>query len=83
MEPTSLAGVSLAINTLLGFVMYFMKQANDAQKERVDKLETHVQHLSDTAFKKEDFRDFRDQLWTRLDRMETDFKQQLLEFKKL
>jgi len=83
MEPATIAGLSIAFNTLLGLVMYFMKQTNDAQKERIDKLEVHVQHLSDTAFKKEDFRDFRDQLWTRLDRMETDFKQQLLDFKKL
>lgn len=83
MEPLLLAGISLTFNALLGLVMYFMKNANEAQKERIDKIENHVQHLSDTAFKKEDFRDFRDQLWTRLDRMETDFKQQLLEFKKL
>ena len=80
MEPVT---VSYVLNTLMGVLMYFMKLAHDAQKERVDKLEAHVQDLSDKALKKEDFRDFREQLWTRLDRMETDFKQQLIEFKKL
>lgn len=70
------------MNTLLGFVMYFMKVSHDTTKEQLAELRSEVKDVRDKSFKREDFHDFRDQLWTRLDRMETDFKQQLLEFKK-
>jgi len=38
--------------------------------------------VRDSALRREDFHDFRDQLWSRLDKMEVDFSRQLTEFKK-
>ena len=82
MDQFVILGVSLALNTVIGIAMYFMKVTHDAQKDRIDKLEIEIGKVRDTSFKREDFHDFRDQLWSRLDKMEADFKSQLIEFKK-
>ena len=62
--------VSFIFNVLLGVVMFFMKQSNDTMKERVHKLETDVERIKDGTVKKEDFREFKEELWVRFDKME-------------
>jgi len=62
--------VSFIFNVLLGVVMFFMKQSNDSMKERVSKLETDVERIKDNTVKKEDFREFKEELWVRFDKME-------------
>lgn len=62
--------VSFIFNVLLGVVMFFMKQSNDTMKERVSKLETDVERIKDNTVKKEDFREFKEELWIRFDKME-------------
>lgn len=61
---------SLSINALMGLVMYFMKMAHDNTKENIKRLETEVKDVRDNAFRKEDFKDFRDELWKRFDKLE-------------
>jgi uncharacterized membrane protein YraQ (UPF0718 family) len=71
--------ISLIINGLLGVAMYFMKQSNDNNKEQLNRQREDIQHIKDNYFKREEFRDFKDELWTRLDKMENTFERRLHE----
>lgn len=61
---------SLGINALMGLVMYFMKMAHDNTKDNIKRIEAEVKDVRDSAFRKEDFKDFRDELWKRFDKLE-------------
>ena len=74
--------ISFVLNGILGVAMFFMKQTHDATKEEIRTLKIDLRDVRDRAFLKEDFHDFRNQLWGRLDKMEADFKQQLMGFQK-
>lgn len=69
--------ILLAVNAILGLTMYFMKQTAEATKQRLDKLESNVDVLKDTTFKKEEFREFKEELWVRMDKMEVAFDKRL------
>ena len=71
MEPDIL---SFIINGLLGLAMYFMKISNDARNDEVKTLKEDLKLVHDTYFKKEDFREFKEELWVRLDKMEVNFE---------
>ena len=71
--------LSLIVNGLLGIAMYFMKQANDVTKEQLAEQRKDIIHIKDNYFKREEFRDFKDELWTRLDKMENTFERRLHE----
>ena len=71
MEPDIL---SFIINGLLGLAMYFMKISNDARNDEVKTLKEDLKLVNDTYFKKEDFREFKEELWVRLDKMEVNFE---------
>lgn len=73
---------SFLVNALLGVAMFFMKLANDNTKDTIKELKMEIKEVRDSALRREDFHDFRDQLWSRLDKMEVDFSRQLTEFKK-
>ena len=70
--------VSFIFNVLLGIVMFFMKQSNDTMKERLSKTEDKVDRIADTYFKKDEFREFKEELWVRMDKMEVAFEKRLL-----
>jgi hypothetical protein len=59
-----------------------MKQNSDGLRDRLAKVEDDVGKVKDTYFKKEDFREFKDELWTRLDKMENTFERRLHEVSK-
>ena len=69
--------ISFIINGLLGVAMYFMKQANDNTKERLSKVEGEVDKIKESTVKKEDFREFKEELWLRFDKMEITFEKKL------
>lgn len=73
-----MAIVSFGVNALMGLVMYFMKMAHDNTKENIKRLEGEVKELRDTSFKKEDFRDFKQELWDRFDKLEKKVEQKQL-----
>lgn len=54
--------------------IYFMQQAQNTTKEKLVELRDDVEHVKDKYFKKEDFRDFKQELWSRLDKMEESIK---------
>jgi len=71
--------LSLIINGLLGISMYFMKQNNDRNKQQLDEQRSDINHIKENYFKREEFRDFKDELWIRLDKMENTFERRLHE----
>lgn len=74
--------ISYILNGLLGVAMYFMKLAHDTTRESIKELKLEIKEVRDTALRREDFHDFRDQLWGRLDKMEADVSKQLSELKR-
>ena len=66
--------VSFIFNVLLGVVMFFLKLNNDVTRERLAKAEEKIEKIQDTTYKKEDFREFKEELWTRIDKMEVAFE---------
>jgi hypothetical protein len=71
--------ISLVINGLLGVSMYFMKQSGDTIKKQLDDQRADINHIKENYFKREEFRDFKDELWVRLDKMEHTFERRLHE----
>ncbi len=74
--------LSFIISGLMGVAMFFMKQNNDANKDRIDKLEKELNHVKDNYVKQDYFREFKDELWVRLDKMEVNFDRKIAELKK-
>jgi hypothetical protein len=77
MDPTLIAAGGVIINLLLGGVLWFMKQTYADLKEAVKEHKQELDKVKDTYFKKEDFREFKDELWTRLDKMEVSWTSKL------
>ena len=59
--------------------MYFMKQSNDATKDQLAEQRADINHIKENYFKREEFHDFKDELWIRLDKMENTFERRLHE----
>lgn len=82
MSPEYIATAGILINLLFGGVIWFMKQSYTDLKSQVKEYKIELDHVKDKYYKKEDFRDFRDELWTRLDKMEIAWTHQLNELRK-
>lgn len=74
--------IPFIFNVLLGVIMFFLKKSNDESKEEITRIRNDVDKIKDNTVKKEDFREFKEELWQRLDKMETDFRIQLNGFRK-
>lgn len=57
--------------------MFFMKSANDNNNERIRNAEDAISRIRDSYIKKEDFRDFKEELFIRLDEMKNHFRQEI------
>jgi uncharacterized membrane protein YraQ (UPF0718 family) len=73
---------SFLFNGLIGLVMYFMKAALESIKGDNIKLQAQIEHIKETFYRKEDFRDFKEELFNRLDRMESSFERKIQEVSK-
>ena len=71
MEPITL---SYIFNGVLGVLAYFMKLAHETLKEDNKNLWVEVSNIKEKYFKKEDFLEFKQELWKRFDRSEDDLK---------
>lgn len=69
--------ISFILNGLLGIVMYFMQQNSETLKERLNRTEDKLNEIEKTTVKKEDFREFKEELWVRFDKMEFNFEKKL------
>mgnify|MGYP003501024057 CR=1 FL=1 len=65
------------LNILLGIAGWAMKSQITDLKAEVVKNRVDIDNVRDKYFKKEDFSDFKKELWSRLDRFEQDVKDQL------
>lgn len=79
---TELGIAGLLLNLLLGLATYLLKGAYNGLKDDNKALWKEISFIRDKYYKKEDFSEFKRDLWDRLDRMEDDFKQQIQELKK-
>lgn len=79
MDPIT---VSYILNAVLGIAAYLMKQAHNDLKVDNARLWKEVTHIKDTYFKKEDFSEFKQELWKRFDRLEDDMRARVEELKK-
>lgn len=70
---------SWVFNGILGIAVYFMKQAHDETKEKIKSLRDDVNTVRETTFKKEDFKEFKEELWRRLDKYEASVERRLSE----
>lgn len=65
------------LNILLGIAGWAMKSQITDLKAEVVKNRVDIDNVKDKYFKKEDFTEFKKELWQRLDRFEQDVKDQL------
>lgn len=69
--------IGWVVSALSALVMLLGKQQMDSQTKRLDKLDSEIKGIKDDYFKKEDFREFKYELWARLDKMERSFEHRL------
>jgi hypothetical protein len=62
--------VSWIINGLLGVGMYLLKSAHSDIKEQLKENRVEIANLKENKMDKVDFKDFKEELWGRLDRFE-------------
>jgi hypothetical protein len=62
--------VSLVLNGLLGIAVYLFKNSHSDIKEQLKESKIEIAHLKETKMDKMDFREFKEELWKRLDRFE-------------
>jgi hypothetical protein len=74
MEPVSL--LLLALNAVLGIAGYLLKNEHRDLKDDNKALWSQVELIKDKYFKKEDFSEFKKELWARFDRLEDDLHRQ-------
>ena len=65
------------VSALLGLVMMLGKFQYDGIVKRADSMQDQIDMIKEDYFKKEDFREFKHELWARLDKMETSFENRL------
>lgn len=77
MDAQTLSIGLFLLNILLGIAGWAMKSQITDLKAEVVKNSVDIDNVKDKYFKKEDFTDFKKELWQRLDRFEQDVKDQL------
>lgn len=75
MEFTTLGLVVL--NAVLGIGVWLMKTTITDLKEQVKENRDVIDRVKDQYFKKDDFTEFKQELWNRLDRFEQGVRDQL------
>lgn len=79
MEPIT---ISYVLNGVLALLGYLMRTTLTDLKNDNTRLWKEVTHIKDTYFKKEDFSEFKQELWKRFDRLEDDMKARVEELRK-
>lgn len=57
-------------NGVLGIAMWLLKQSYSEVKEQLKTNTTAIDNVKEHYFKKEDFREFKEELWKRFDKLE-------------
>ncbi len=74
MDPTF---ISWLLNGLFGVVMWLGKAQIDSIKNDLKDVELELEKVKEHYIRKEDFREFKSELWDRLARMETSMEQKI------
>lgn len=75
MEPTTIGLILL--NAVLGIGGWIMKMMISDLKDEVKDNRLKIEAVKDQYFKKQDFTEFKQELWDRLDRFEQGVRDQL------
>lgn len=62
--------VLFVVNVVLGVTMWALKQTFSQIKEQANEHGKAINHIKEHYFKKEDFREFKEELWSRFDKLE-------------
>lgn len=76
-----LDSISILINCVLGIAVWGLKTAYNNLKDSIERHEQAIVLIRDTYFKKEDWLDFKEELWRRLDGMEKRFEDRVKELR--
>jgi hypothetical protein len=82
MDPVIISVISVVLNAVLGLTTYMMKQAHSDMKKSNEELWDEIDAIKEKYFRKEDFSEFKQELWKRFDRLEDDVKARIEELKK-
>jgi hypothetical protein len=63
--------LEMIIGGLGAMAMLFGKMQLDTMKDSITKQTEEIAHIKDAYYKKEDFKEFKQELWGRLDKMES------------
>jgi hypothetical protein len=83
MEATLLKGALFFINLLLAGVLWFMKQEYQDLKLQLREHSDDLKKVKEDYFKKTDFLEFKSDLWSRLDRLESSWNEKINGIRKL
>ena len=83
MEATLLKGALFFINLLLAGVLWFMKQEYQDLKLQLREHSEDLKKVKEDYFKKTDFLEFKSDLWSRLDRLESSWTEKINGIRKL
>lgn len=73
--------VSILINVVLGVAVWGLKTAYSNLKDTLAEHGQAISHIRDSYFKKEDWLEFKKELWHKLDGMENRFEARIKEIK--
>lgn len=68
------AVILFVLNVLTGVIMYFMKQTYDGLKQTIQVLQSKQDRFTEDYLKKEDFREFKEELWKRFDDLKVEIR---------
>ena len=69
--------INLAFNALFGLLLFFMKNQHDETKDKLKEQAQEISKLRDNTMRKEDFREFKEELYVRLDELKLDLRQEI------
>lgn len=61
--------------------MWLLKMAYQDLKDQTKETRTNLEQLNREAYKKEDFKEFKEELWRRFDKLEIEVNQKIQEVK--
>lgn len=79
--PDTTTLVLFLLNGVGGVAMWLLKNAYADLKEYTKENRHNLEQLSKEAYKKEDFKEFKEELWKRFDKLEVDVNQKIREVK--
>lgn len=79
LSPVSILLFSL--NLITGVAMWLLKMAYQDLKDQTKETRTNLEQLNREAYKKEDFKEFKEELWRRFDKLEIEVNQKIQEVK--